>query len=153
MDIEGPEPQATDIGTHGNTRRLTNAHAETRSQGRTDTRTQGQTDRRRRGRRSKTVCTYFIFGSSAERTGNLCACFVLFLNGFGLGARYRCTFGGGGRGGFLKFYGVLVWAQFAICRKCAQSQYFSFCVQVPAVYVRSEPSRGAYMGGEEGEIF
>lgn len=45
MDIEGPEPQATDIGTHGNTRRLTNAHTDTRRQGRKDAQTRGHKDR------------------------------------------------------------------------------------------------------------
>ena len=45
MDIEGPEPQATDIGTHGNTRRLTNAHTDARRQGRKDAQTRGRKDR------------------------------------------------------------------------------------------------------------
>ena len=45
MDIEGPEPQATDIGTHGSTRRLTNAYMDTRIQGRKDARTRGHKDR------------------------------------------------------------------------------------------------------------
>ena len=92
-------------------------------------------------------CYFRLFGRKKRK--NL----RVFLNGFGLGVRYRCTFGGGRGDGFLKFYGVLVWAQFAIFRKCARSQYFSFCVQVPAFYVCSEPSRGAYIDGEGEELF
>ena len=51
----------------------------------------------------------------------------------------------------LKFFGVLARAPFVIFRKCAVSQYFSFCIRIPAVYVCSKPSRGAHIYGEGGE--